>query len=199
MLRDVRGLAPARLGLPPGHPREGFKDFLGRKGQARIAGELSVTAISHPPSNDRPGARATFSVEGGTGDGSGRRQCARTRTGQLCLRRDRFGSPSQLSKHCDYFVNGYGAAAAKTIASAAGIDYHYLVPGASIRLAIDRSLSPSSSLAARSPQRSRGDRKAAARGSSEWLVSSHRRRSVSPHNSAVRRFSSIKGLASIGG
>ena len=47
-----------------------------------------------------------------------------------------------------YFANGYEAAAAKAITSAAGLDHHYLVPGTSIRPATDRSLSPSSSLAA---------------------------------------------------
>jgi hypothetical protein len=46
-----------------------------------------------------------------------------------------------------YFVDGYEAAAARTIASAAGLDQHYLVPGTSIRMATDRSLSASSSLA----------------------------------------------------
>jgi len=47
-----------------------------------------------------------------------------------------------------YFADGYEAAAARRIASAAGLDQHYLIPGTSIRLATDRSLSPSSSLAA---------------------------------------------------
>jgi hypothetical protein len=45
-----------------------------------------------------------------------------------------------------YFANGYEAAAARAIAATAGLDQHYLVPGTSIRLTTDRSLSPSSSL-----------------------------------------------------
>lgn len=47
-----------------------------------------------------------------------------------------------------YFVDGYEAEASRALASAAGLDHHYLVPGTSIRLATDRSLSPFSSLAA---------------------------------------------------
>lgn len=119
-----------------------------RSWTSRIAGELSITAISHPPSNDRPSARATFSVEGGTGDGSGRRQRARTRAGSYTYGETVLGARASYPNTVIYFANGYEAAAAKAIASAAGLDHHYLVPGTSIRLATNRSLSPSSSLAA---------------------------------------------------
>jgi hypothetical protein len=47
-----------------------------------------------------------------------------------------------------YFANGYEAAAAAAIASAANLEQHYLVSGTSIRLATDHSLCPSSSVAA---------------------------------------------------
>jgi hypothetical protein len=47
-----------------------------------------------------------------------------------------------------YFAHGYEAAAARTIASAAGLDRHYLAPGTSIRLATDHRLDPSSPLTA---------------------------------------------------
>jgi hypothetical protein len=47
-----------------------------------------------------------------------------------------------------YFVDGYEAGAARAVATAAGLDHHYLVPGTSIRLATDRSPAPSSPLAA---------------------------------------------------
>lgn len=47
-----------------------------------------------------------------------------------------------------YFAQGYEAQTARTIASAAGLDHHYLASGTSIRLATDRPLDPSSPLAA---------------------------------------------------
>jgi hypothetical protein len=47
-----------------------------------------------------------------------------------------------------YFAHGYEAGAARTIASAAGLDHHYLAPSTSIRLATDRRLDPLSPLAA---------------------------------------------------
>jgi len=47
-----------------------------------------------------------------------------------------------------YFANGYEAATAQAIASAAGLDRHYQAPGTSIRVATDRSLDQSSPLAA---------------------------------------------------
>jgi hypothetical protein len=46
-----------------------------------------------------------------------------------------------------YFANGYEAATARTIASAAGLDLHYQASGTSIRVATDRSLDQSSPLA----------------------------------------------------
>jgi hypothetical protein len=47
-----------------------------------------------------------------------------------------------------YFAHGYEAEAARAIASAAGLDHHYLAPGTSIRLATARPLDRSSPLAA---------------------------------------------------
>ena len=47
-----------------------------------------------------------------------------------------------------YFAHGYEAETARAIASASGLDHHYLAPGTSIRLATDRRLDPSSPLAA---------------------------------------------------
>ena len=47
-----------------------------------------------------------------------------------------------------YFAHGYEAAATQTIASAAGLDHHYLAPGTSIHLATDRRLDPSAPLTA---------------------------------------------------